>query len=239
MSAKDVLLSVQDLTVSYGMIRAVKGIAFDVQEGEIVTLIGANGAGKSSTINAISGLVPYGGSILYKGFNLHRVRADKIVGLGIVQVPEGRGIFGDLTVMENLKLATWQRKDKAEVKKDYERVFSIFPRLRERAEQPGGTLSGGEQQMLAVGRAIMSRGQLMLLDEPSMGLAPVLVQEIFNVLKEINQAGTTILLVEQNANMALHLAQHAFVLETGKIVITGTGSELVENTQVKATYLGG
>ena len=239
MSAKDVLLSVQDLTVSYGMIRAVKGISFDVQEGEIVTLIGANGAGKSSTINAISGLVPYGGSILYKGFNLHRVRADKIVGLGIVQVPEGRGIFGDLTVMENLKLATWQRKDKAEVKKDYERVFSIFPRLRERAEQPGGTLSGGEQQMLAVGRAIMSRGQLMLLDEPSMGLAPVLVQEIFNVLKEINQAGTTILLVEQNANMALHLARHGYVLETGKIVITGTGRELLENTQVKATYLGG
>jgi len=239
MSAKDVLLSVQDLTVSYGMIRAVKGISFDVQEGEIVTLIGANGAGKSSTINAISGLVPYGGNILYNGFNLHRVRADRIVGLGIVQVPEGRGIFGDLTVMENLKLATWQRKDKAEVKKDYERVFSIFPRLRERAEQPGGTLSGGEQQMLAVGRAIMSRGQLMLLDEPSMGLAPVLVQEIFNVLKEINQAGTTILLVEQNANMALHLAQHAFVLETGKIVITGTGRELLENTQVKATYLGG
>jgi len=239
MSAKDVLLSVQDLTVSYGMIRAVKGISFDVQEGEIVTLIGANGAGKSSTINAISGLVPYGGSIIYKGFNLHRVRADKIVGLGIVQVPEGRGIFGDLTVMENLKLATWQRKDKAEVKKDYERVFSIFPRLRERAEQPGGTLSGGEQQMLAVGRAIMSRGQLMLLDEPSMGLAPVLVQEIFNVLKEINQAGTTILLVEQNANMALHLARHGYVLETGKIVITGTGRELLENTQVKATYLGG
>ena len=239
MSAKDVLLSVQDLTVSYGMIRAVKGISFDVQEGEIVTLIGANGAGKSSTINAISGLVPYGGNILYNGFNLHRVKADRIVGLGIVQVPEGRGIFGDLTVMENLKLATWQRKDKAEVKKDYERVFSIFPRLRERAEQPGGTLSGGEQQMLAVGRAIMSRGQLMLLDEPSMGLAPVLVQEIFNVLKEINQAGTTILLVEQNANMALHLAQHAFVLETGKIVITGTGRELLENTQVKATYLGG
>ena len=239
MSAKDVLLSVQDLTVSYGMIRAVKGISFDVQEGEIVTLIGANGAGKSSTINAISGLVPYGGNILYNGFNLHRVRADRIVGLGIVQVPEGRGIFGDLTVMENLKLATWQRKDKAEVKKDYERVFSIFPRLRERAEQPGGTLSGGEQQMLAVGRAIMSRGQLMLLDEPSMGLAPVLVQEIFNVLKEINQAGTTILLVEQNANMALHLARHGYVLETGKIVITGTGRELLENTKVKATYLGG
>jgi branched-chain amino acid transport system ATP-binding protein len=239
MRAEDVLLSVQDLTVSYGIIKAVKGISFDVQKGEIVTLIGANGAGKSSTINAISGLVPYGGNIIYNGFNLHRVRADKIVGFGIVQVPEGRGIFGNLTVMENLKLATWQRKDKAEVKRDYERIFSIFPRLRERAEQLGGTLSGGEQQMLAVARAIMTRGQLMLLDEPSMGLAPVLVQEIFNVLKEINQAGTTILLVEQNANMALHLARHGYVLETGKIVITGTGRELIENTQVKATYLGG
>lgn len=239
MGAKDVLLSVQDLTVSYGFIRAVKGISFDVEEGEIVTLIGANGAGKSSTINAISGLVPYGGNITYKGFSLHRVRADKIVGLGIVQVPEGRGIFGNLTVMENLKLATWQRKDRAEAKKDYERVFGIFPRLRERAKQLGGTLSGGEQQMLAVGRAIMSRGQLMLLDEPSMGLAPVLVQEIFNVLKEISQAGTTILLVEQNANMALHLARHGYVLETGKIVMTGSGPELLENTQVKETYLGG
>jgi branched-chain amino acid transport system ATP-binding protein len=167
------------------------------------------------------------------------VRADRIVEFGIVQVPEGRGIFGNLTVMENLKLATWQRKDKAEVKTDFERVFSIFPRLRERAKQLGGTLSGGEQQMLAVARAIMSRGQLMLLDEPSMGLAPVLVQEIFNVLKEINQAGTTILLVEQNANMALHLAHHGYVLETGKIVITGSGPELLENTQVKETYLGG
>ena len=239
MSAKDVLLSVQDLTVSYGIIKAVKGISFDVQEGEIVTLIGANGAGKSSTINAISGLVPYGGNIIYKGSSLHRVSADKIVEFGIVQVPEGRGIFGNLTVMENLKLATWQRKDKAEVKKDYERIFSIFPRLRERAKQLGGTLSGGEQQMLAVARAIMSRGQLMLLDEPSMGLAPVLVQEIFNVLKEINQSGTTILLVEQNANMALHLAHHGYVLETGKIVITGSGPELIENTQVKETYLGG
>jgi branched-chain amino acid transport system ATP-binding protein len=239
MGAKDVLLSVQDLTVSYGFIRAVKGISFDVEEGEIVTLIGANGAGKSSTINAISGLVPYGGNITYKGSSLHRVRADKIVGLGIVQVPEGRGIFGNLTVMENLKLATWQRKDRAEAKKDYERVFGIFPRLRERAKQLGGTLSGGEQQMLAVGRAIMSRGQLMLLDEPSMGLAPVLVQEIFNVLKEISQAGTTILLVEQNANMALHLARHGYVLETGKIVMTGSGPELLENTQVKETYLGG
>jgi branched-chain amino acid transport system ATP-binding protein len=239
MSAKNAMLSVQNLTVSYGMIRAVKDISFEVQEGEIVALIGANGAGKSSTINAISGILPYGGNIIYRGHNLHRMSADKIVALGIVQVPEGRGIFGNLTVLENLRLATWQRKDKAEVAKDLERVFGIFPRLRERVKQLGGTLSGGEQQMLAVGRAIMTHGQLMLLDEPSMGLAPVLVQEIFNVLKEINQAGTTILLVEQNANMALHLAQHAFVLETGKIVITGTGPELVENTQVKETYLGG
>jgi branched-chain amino acid transport system ATP-binding protein len=239
MSAKDILLSVQDLAVSYGSIKAVKGISFDVHEGEIVTLIGANGAGKSSTIRAISGLVPYKGNITYQGVNLHRVRADKIVALGIAQVPEGRGIFGNLTVMENLKLATWQRKDKVEVKKDYERVFSIFPRMRERAKQLGGTLSGGEQQMLAVARAIMSHGKLMLLDEPSMGLAPVLVREIFNVLREINQAGTTILLVEQNANMALRLAHRGYVLETGKIVLTGSGSELMKDTRVKEAYLGG
>jgi branched-chain amino acid transport system ATP-binding protein len=239
MSAKDILLSVQDLAVSYGSIKAVKGISFDVHEGEIVTLIGANGAGKSSTIRAISGLVPYKGNIIYQGVNLHRVRADKIVALGIAQVPEGRGIFGNLTVMENLKLATWQRKDKVEVKKDYERVFSIFPRLRERAKQLGGTLSGGEQQMLAVARAIMSHGKLMLLDEPSMGLAPVLVREIFNVLREINQAGTTILLVEQNANMALRLAHRGYVLETGEIVLTGSCSELMKDTRVKEAYLGG
>uniref|UniRef100_A0A7C4XZ43 ABC transporter ATP-binding protein n=1 Tax=Caldisericum exile TaxID=693075 RepID=A0A7C4XZ43_9BACT len=233
------LLSVKDLTVSYGIIKAVKGISFDVREGEIVTLIGANGAGKTSTLNAISGLIPYDGNITYKGASLRGVSPDKIVELGIVQVPEGRQIFGNLTVMENLKLATWRRKDKAEVKRDYERVFSIFPRLRERANQLGGTLSGGEQQMLAVARAIMSRGQVMLLDEPSMGLAPVLVQEIFDVLKELNKTGTTILLVEQNANMALHLAHRGYVLETGRIVISGSGIDLLENEQVRKAYLGG
>ena len=239
MSNNDILLSVKDLTVSYGIIKAVKGISFDVQEGEIVTLIGANGAGKTSTLNAISGLIPYDGNITYKGVSLRGVSPDKIVELGIVQVPEGRQIFGNLTVMENLKLATWRRKDKAEVKRDYERVFNIFPRLRERANQLGGTLSGGEQQMLAVARAIMSRGQVMLLDEPSMGLAPVLVEEIFDVLKELNKTGTTILLVEQNANMALHLAHRGYVLETGRIVISGSGFDLLENEQVRKAYLGG
>jgi branched-chain amino acid transport system ATP-binding protein len=233
------LLSVHDLNVFYGAIGAVKGISFDVAEGEIVTLIGANGAGKSSTLRAISGIVPYTGQIVYRGSNLHKVPPDKIVGLGIAQVPEGRGIFGNLTVLENLRLATWQRRDKAEVGRDYERVFAIFPRLAERRTQLGGTLSGGEQQMLAVGRALMSRGRLMLLDEPSMGLAPVLVREIFRVLVEINRTGTTILLVEQNANMALRTAHRGYVLETGTITLTGTGEELLGNPRVKDAYLGG
>ena len=233
------LLSVQDLNVSYGNIRAVKGISFDVYEGEIVTLIGANGAGKSSTLRAISGVVPYKGSITYQGQALNKVPADQIVARGIAQVPEGRGIFGNLTVMENLKLATWQRKDKPEIPRDYERVYEIFPRLKERLSQLGGTLSGGEQQMLAVARALMSRGSMMLLDEPSMGLSPVLVRDIFKVLKEINQTGTTILLVEQNANMALRVATRGYVLETGTIGISGTGAELMGNPRVKEAYLGG
>lgn len=233
------LLSIKDLFVSYGNIKAVKGISFDVHEGEIVTLIGANGAGKSSTLRAISGMVPYSGQITYKGNDLRKMEADKIVALGIAQVPEGRGIFGNLTVMENLKLATWQRKDKPEIECDFERVFSIFPRLKERSNQLGGTLSGGEQQMLAVARALMSRGKVMLLDEPSMGLAPVLVREIFRVLKEINQSGTTILLVEQNANMALRLAHRGYVLETGTIALSGTTAELLGNPRVKEAYLGG
>jgi len=232
-------LSVQDLSVSYGNIKAVKNISFDVNEGEIVTLIGANGAGKSSTLRAISGMLPYGGQIVFKGTNLRKISADKIVGLGIAQVPEGRGIFGSLTVLENLKLATWQRKDKAEVSRDYERVFAIFPRLNERKVQLGGTLSGGEQQMLAVGRALMSRGQMVLLDEPSMGLSPVLVREIFRVIKEINASGTTVLLVEQNANMALRTAQRGYVLETGTIVFSGTGDELLHDKRVRDAYLGG
>jgi branched-chain amino acid transport system ATP-binding protein len=239
MSGSSVVLSVRDLSVTYGSIRAVKGISFDVHEGEIVTLIGANGAGKSSTLRAISGVVPYGGQILYNGQDLRGVAADRIVGMGIVQVPEGRGIFGNLTVAENLKLATWQRKDKAALGKDYARVFGLFPRLDERKNQLGGMLSGGEQQMLAVGRALMSRSKLMLLDEPSMGLAPLLVREIFRVLAEINQAGTTVLLVEQNANMALRSAARGYVLETGSIALSGAGLELLGDARVKEAYLGG
>jgi branched-chain amino acid transport system ATP-binding protein len=210
-----------------------------VYEGEIVTLIGANGAGKSSTLRAISGVVPYKGTITYRGQDLHKVPADQIVARGIAQVPEGRGIFGNLTVLENLKLATWQRKDKPEILKDYERVYGIFPRLKERLTQLGGTLSGGEQQMLAVARALMSRGSTMLLDEPSMGLSPVLVRDIFKVLEEINKSGTTILLVEQNANMALRVATRGYVLETGTIIISGTGPELMGTPRVKEAYLGG
>jgi len=235
----ETLLSVRDLTISYNNIKAVKGISFDVHEGEIVTLIGANGAGKSSTLRGISGMIPYQGVITYRGRDLRKIPPDRIVALGIAQVPEGRGIFGNLTVIENLKLATWQRKDKAEIERDFERVFRIFPRLNEREKQLSGTLSGGEQQMLAVGRALMSHGKVMLLDEPSMGLAPVLVREIFEVLEEINRGGTTILLVEQNANMALRLASRGYVLETGAIALSGTGSELLGNPRVKEAYLGG
>jgi branched-chain amino acid transport system ATP-binding protein len=239
MSADDVVLSVRDLKVSYGNIVAVQGISFDVHEGEIVTLIGANGAGKSSTLRAISGVTSYAGQIIYRGQDLRRVPADQIVALGLAQVPEGRGIFGNLTVLENLKLATWKRRDKAEINKDYERVFGIFPRLNERKTQLGGTLSGGEQQMLAVGRALMSSGRMLLLDEPSMGLAPVLVREIFNVVADLNQSGATILLVEQNANMALRTAHRGYVLETGTIAFAGTGQELLGDPRVKEAYLGG
>ncbi len=235
----DVLLKVEDLHVSYGAIRALKGISFEVREGEIVTLIGANGAGKSTTLRAISRLVPYEGRIIFDGVDLKNVPPHKVVEMGISHVPEGRGIFANLTVMENLKLATWARKDHKEIKKDYERVFALFPRLAERKNQLAGTLSGGEQQMLAVGRALMSRGRLMLLDEPSMGLAPVLVREIFNVLREINAQGTTILLVEQNARQALKLAHRGYVLETGTIVLSGPCEELANNPEVKKAYLGG
>jgi branched-chain amino acid transport system ATP-binding protein len=233
------VLSVRNLKVAYGAIQAVRDISFEVGEGEIVTLIGANGAGKSSTLRAISGVAPYTGQITYRGQDLRRVPADRIVAAGLAQVPEGRGIFGNLTVLENLKLATWQRKDKAGIRKDYERVFAIFPRLEERKKQLGGTLSGGEQQMLAVGRALMSRGQMLLLDEPSMGLAPVLVRDIFQVITEINQAGVTMLLVEQNANMALRTAHRGYVLETGAIALAGTGQELLGDPRVKEAYLGG
>ncbi|MGJ0483917.1 MAG: ABC transporter ATP-binding protein [Methylomicrobium sp.] len=232
------LLEVRDLEVRYDGIRALHGVSFIVSQGEIVTLIGANGAGKSSILRAISGLIPFSGSIVFDGRNLRQIPAHLIVGLGIAHVPEGRGIFGNLTVQENLQLATWQRKDKGEIDADYDRVFMLFPRLKERRHQPGGTLSGGEQQMLAVGRALMSRGRLLLLDEPSMGLAPRLVQEIFRIIEDINRTGTTILLVEQNANMALRIAHRAYVLETGSVVLAGTGLELANNARIREAYLG-
>jgi branched-chain amino acid transport system ATP-binding protein len=231
-------LEVQNLEVHYNGIQALHGVSFTVNQGEIVTLIGANGAGKSSILRAISGLTRFTGAIVFDGKYLQHIPAHLIVGLGIAHVPEGRGIFGNLTVQENLQLATWQRKDKGEIEADYDRVFALFPRLRERRDQPAGTLSGGEQQMLAVGRALMSRGRLLLLDEPSMGLAPRLVQEIFRIIEDINRTGTTILLVEQNANMALRIAHRAYVLETGRVVLAGTGLELSNDTRVKEAYLG-
>jgi len=243
------LLEVKDLQVSYGNIEALHGISFHVDEGEIVTLIGANGAGKTTTLMTISRQIPYvaelggkvaGGSITYQGEDLLQYEPHQVVSkFGISQVPEGRRIFGNLSVLENLKLATYARNDKAQIEKDLKRVFEIFPRLEERKRQSGETLSGGEQQMLAVGRALMTRGRLMLLDEPSMGLAPVLVRDIFNTIKEINAQGTTILLVEQNANMALKLASRGYVLETGDIVLEGTSAELAANPEVKKAYLGG
>ena len=243
------LLEVKDLKVSYGNIEALHGISFHVDEGETVTLIGANGAGKTTILMTISRQIPCvaelggkvtGGSIVYQGEDLLQYEPHQVVGkFGISQVPEGRRIFGNLSVLENLKLATYARNDKAQIEKDLKRVFEIFPRLEERKRQSGETLSGGEQQMLAVGRALMTRGRLMLLDEPSMGLAPVLVRDIFNTIKEINAQGTTILLVEQNANMALKLASRGYVLETGDIVLEGTSAELAANPEVKKAYLGG
>lgn len=239
MTSADLLLSVSNLRVSYNSIQAVDDISFDVTRGEIVTLIGANGAGKSTILRSISGLIPYTGNITYAGRDLKNIAADKIVAAGIAHVPEGRGIFGNLTVTENLKLACWQHKDKAKIATDLERVYALFPRLKERGKQLGGMLSGGEQQMLAVGRALMSDAQMLLLDEPSMGLSPVLVREIFKIIQDINRAGKTILLVEQNANMSLSIAHRGYVLETGRIVLSGTGEELTGNPRVKEAYLGG
>ena len=234
----DLQLEVRDLEVHYDGIRALHGVSFTVLKGEIVTLIGANGAGKTSILRAVSGLIPYSGAIVFEGRDLRRVPAHRIVGLGVAHVPEGRGIFGNLTVRENLHLATWQRRDKDEIQADYDRVFQLFPRLRERETQPGGTLSGGEQQMLAVARALMSRGRLLLLDEPSMGLSPRLVQDIFRIIEEINRTGVTILLVEQNANMALNAADHGYVLENGRIVLDGAAAGLMEHDEVRRAYMG-
>ena len=233
----DVILSIKDLKVSYGGIEAVKGISFDVRQGEIVTLIGANGAGKSSTLRAISGLVkPSGGSISFEGQDITGKNPTDIVKQGVTLVPEGRRIFADLTVLENLRIGAYLRHD--DLKDDIEWVYSLFPRLKERSWQAGGTLSGGEQQMLAVGRALMSRPKLIMMDEPSLGLAPIVVRGIFDIIREINQRGTTILLIEQNANMALQTAHTGYVLETGRITLSGTGEELLKNEAVQAAYLG-
>jgi branched-chain amino acid transport system ATP-binding protein len=236
------LLSVKDLRVSYDSIKALHGISFQIDEGEIVCIIGANGAGKSTTLRAISRLLPVGegSEMTYMGKDLLKYPADQVVSrLGISHVPEGRRLFGNLTVLENLKLATYARKNGPEIDRDLERVFSIFPRLDERKTQKSGTLSGGEQQMLAVGRAFMSARKMMLLDEPSMGLAPLLMLGVFDALKQINKEGTTILLVEQNARMALKFAQRGYVLETGNVVLEGDSEELMEHPEVKRAYLGG
>lgn len=234
------MLEVVNLEVNYGAIKALKNISFKVKSGQIVTLIGANGAGKSTTLKTISGLIkPKDGHIYFKGQEITNYEAHKIVELGISHVPEGRRIFETLTVMENLELAAWTIKDKKIRKERFERVFDIFPRLKERRKQLAGTLSGGEQQMLSVARALTTGGELMLLDEPSMGLSPVLVDEIFQVLCQINLQGITILLVEQNARKALEIANYAYVLEAGTIALQGEGKELKEDSRVKEAYLGG
>lgn len=234
----DTLLHVENLVVRYGDIKAVKGISFRVGRGEILALVGANGAGKTTTLRALSGMLPHEGKVTLEGHDTGNLTPDRIVRLGLSHVPEGRGVFRDLTVRENLDLGAWTRRDKAARSQDFEMVMKIFPRLRERLTQAAGTLSGGEQQMLAVGRALMSRAKILLLDEPSMGLAPKLVQEIFDVLRKLNEDGATILLVEQNANMALRLAHRACLLETGNLVLEGPGSELLSNPRVREAYLG-
>jgi branched-chain amino acid transport system ATP-binding protein len=233
------VLQVENLNVYYGAIHALQGITFNVDEGEIVTLIGANGAGKSTTLRTVSGLLrSRTGSIHFKGQDISTVAAEKIVQMGISHVPEGRKIFAPLSVRENLMMGAYTRNDQSEISKTLERVYRSFPRLKERATQYGGTLSGGEQQMLATGRGLMSLPTLLLLDEPSMGLSPILVEEIFRIIVEINKQGTSILLVEQNAQMALSIASRAYVLETGRIVLSGSAKEIAENSQVKAAYLG-
>ena len=234
------MLEIKDLYVRYGMIEAIKGISFEVRDGEIVTLIGSNGAGKTTTMHAISGLLkPASGSIKLDGVELTKTANHKIVSMGLAQVPEGRRVFAQQTVEENLLLGSYARKDKDGIQKDLDHVYQLFPRLLERKKQPAGTLSGGEQQMLAMARALMSRPKILLMDEPSMGLSPLLVKEIFHIIQDINKDGTTILLVEQNAKMALAIADRAYVLETGKISLEGTGEELSASEEVRKAYLGG
>ena len=234
------MLEVKNLSVHYGMIQAVRNVNFKVNEGEIVSLIGANGAGKSTILKTLSGLIhPSEGEIVYLGENIASTSAKKIVEKGLVQVPEGRHVFPGLTVKENLELGAFLRKDKEEIQKDMEAVFERFPILKERKDQDAQTLSGGEQQMLAMGRALMSRPKLLFLDEPSMGLAPIFIREIFKIIQEIQKTGTTVLLIEQNAQMALSISNRAYVLETGSVVLSGTGQELLESDEIQKAYLGG
>ncbi len=235
------ILDVNDLNVYYGGIHAIKNISFNIKKGEIVSLIGANGAGKTSTLHAISGLVPIkSGEISLNGENVTNIEAHKLVSLGMAHVPEGRRIFTELTVLENLEMGAYTRNDTEQIKEDINHMFTLFPRLAERKKQLAGTMSGGEQQMLAMARALMSSPSLLLLDEPSMGLAPLLVQEIFNIIERVNkEENVTVLLVEQNANMALSIADRGYVLETGKIILEGTGKELLSNPEIKKAYLGG
>ena len=234
------MLEVKNLSVHYGMIQAVRNVDFTVKEGEIVSLIGANGAGKSTILKTLSGLIhPSEGEIVYLGENIASTSAKKIVEKGLVQVPEGRHVFPGLTVKENLELGAFLRKDKEEIQKDMGAVFERFPILKERKDQDAQTLSGGEQQMLAMGRALMSRPKLLLLDEPSMGLAPIFIREIFKIIQEIQKTGTTVLLIEQNAKMALSISNRAYVLETGSVVLSGTGQELLESDEIQKAYLGG
>ena len=233
------MLKVRDLVVAYGGIEALKGISLDVPDGKIVTLIGANGAGKSTLLRSIIGLVKVkSGSVEYTGDKLTGLNSQQIVSKGLTLVPEGRRVFPNLTVLENLRIGAYMRKDEEGIAADIKRIYEIFPRLEERNWQMAGTLSGGEQQMLALGRALMSRPKLMMMDEPSLGLAPLVIKEIFNIIRSINENGTTVLLVEQNANMALKVAHHAYVLETGRIMMEGSGKELLENEEIKEAYLG-
>ncbi len=233
------LLEINDLHVSYGMINAIKGVSFSVEKGEIIALIGANGAGKTTILHTITGLLQAkSGSVIFKGKDITKVPAHKIVYMGMSHVPEGRRVFQQLTVLENLKLGAFTRKDKKEIEDSIQNVYQHFPRLLERKHQVAGTLSGGEQQMLAMGRALMSKPEIIVMDEPSMGLSPLLVTEIFHIIEEINNEGTTVLLVEQNAKKALSIANRAYVLETGKIVLEGDAKELIHNEEVKKAYLG-
>ncbi|MBU3143694.1 ABC transporter ATP-binding protein [Clostridium sp. CF012] len=233
------MLKIDNLVVSYGGIEALRGASIDVEEGKIVTLVGANGAGKSTMLRSIVGLVKIkSGTIQYENNNLMLIKPQNIVRHGITLVPEGRRVFGDLTVLENLKLGAFSRKDEKGIKEDMQRVYTLFPRLKERTWQQAGTLSGGEQQMLAIGRALMSRPKLLMMDEPSLGLAPLIIKDVFNIIKEINKQGVTILLIEQNANAALKIADIGYVIETGRITIKGTGKELLCNEDVKKAYLG-